>query len=150
VKHLAKGIQDALKGSPKEEQVTKARTAAILIAVAAQQNLSGADAALRATQRDVALKIVDSIRDKNYAEASKLAGALPTMPADASAKKDKAKVERLVKIRDLMNQFNHPPEGGWGIERKLYAYRLGMKPIPPADLKDQLMLEGYQLALTLD
>lgn len=150
LKYLAKGIQDALKGSPSEEQATKARTAAVMIAAAAQQNLSGADAAQRAAVRDAALKVAEAIRDKKYAEASKQAGALATLPADASARKEKVKLDRYVKIRDLMNQFNFPKEGGWGIDGKLYGYQLGMKAIPAADLKDQFMLEAYQVALTVD
>ena len=46
VKYALKGLQDSLKGgTPKDDiQAVKARTAALMIAVYAQQNLTGADA----------------------------------------------------------------------------------------------------------
>jgi hypothetical protein len=50
-----------------------------------------------------------------------------------------------------MHQFDFPPKGGWGIERELYAHRLGMKSkVPIRDLTDKLMLMGYQVAVTGD
>ena len=70
VKYAVKSIQDALKGSPDDVKATKARTAAIMLAAYAQQNLGGADGQQRATARDAALKIADTIDKKKYADAS--------------------------------------------------------------------------------
>jgi hypothetical protein len=153
VKYSVKGLQDALKGgNPKEELVVKARTAAILIAACAQQNLDAADGQQRATVRDAALKLADTIQKKNFAEALKQAEALASLPADPKAKKEKLKlIDTHVQFRDLMYQFKRPPDGGWGIDSKLYAYRLGMKSkIPFADFNDTFLMEAYQVAVTAD
>ncbi|MBL8799678.1 MAG: hypothetical protein JNM56_37695 [Planctomycetia bacterium] len=146
-----KSVKDALKGaSPKEEFVAKARTTAIMIAAYAQQNLEGADAQQRATVRDAALKLAKTIDGKKYAEAIKEADALLTVKEDPKAKKDKIKLIDELKFRELMNQFNHPPEGGYGIHRDFYQYQLGMKGIPPTDLRDPLMFKAYQVAVSGD
>jgi hypothetical protein len=49
-----------------------------------------------------------------------------------------------------MNQFNHPPEGGWGIHREFYQYQLGMKGIPANALADPLLFKAYQVAVTAE
>jgi hypothetical protein len=74
------------------------------------------------------------------------------LPEDPKAKKEKVKlIDSQVKVADLMQQFKRPPEGGWGIDSKLYAYRLGMKgKIPDTELKEQLLMEAYQVAVTTD
>lgn len=146
-----KSIKDALKGAaPKEEFVTKARTTAIMIAAYAQQNLAGADGQQRATVRDAALKVAKTIEGKKYADAVKEAEALLTMKEDPKAKKDKIKLIDELKFRELMNQFNHPPDGGFGIHRDFYQYQLGMKGIPANDLRDPLMFKAYQVAVVGD
>jgi hypothetical protein len=151
LKYAAKGIQDALKGSPKEEQITKARTAAIMVAAYAQQNLTGADGGQRAAVRDAALQIVETIEARKYTDAAKKAGELAALPADPKAKKEAIKlIDSRVKFKDLMNQFNHPPDGGWGIHREFYQYQLGMKGIPATELREPLLLKAYQVAVTAD
>lgn len=147
-----KNVKDALKGgSPKEELVTKARTTAVMIAAYAQQNLEGPDGQTRATVRDAALKVVKAIDDKKYADAAKQADALLTLKEDPNAKKEKVKlIDDQVRVRDLMNQFNHPPEGGYGIHREFYQLQLGMKGIAANDLRDPLMMKAYQVAVTAD
>lgn len=153
VQYAVKGIKDALKGgSPKDELVNKAKTAAVMIAAYAQQNLGGEDGQQRATVRDAALKVADAIAAKDFAGAVKQADALATLKADPKAKKERVRLMDVhVRVADLMQQFKRPPEGGWGIDSKLYAYRLGMKSaIPNADLKDQLMFEAYQVAVAAD
>jgi len=152
VKYGVKGIQDALKGSPDDTKATKAHTAAVMIAAYAQQNLSGADGQQRATVRDAALKLADTIKAKKFPEAIKQADALPSLAADPNAKKEKVKLlESHIAFRNLMNQFNHPPEGGWGIHREFYAFQLGMKgAIPANDLREPLLLKAYQVGVTAE
>lgn len=146
-----KGVKDALKGgAPREELATKARTTAVMIAAYAQQNLEGADGQQRATVRDAALKLLKTIDGKKYADAIKEADALLTIKEDPKAKKDKVKLIEELRFRELMNQFNHPPDGGYGIHRDLYQYQLGMKAIPANDLRDPLMIRAYQVAVTAD
>jgi hypothetical protein len=152
VKYAVKGIQDALKGTPDDTKATKAHTAAVMIAAYAQQNLSGADGQQRATQRDAALKLAETIKAKKYAEAIKEAGTIPSLAADPKAKKEKVKLlGEHVAFRNLMNQFNHPPDGGWGIHREFYAFQLGMKgAIPANDLREPLLLKAYQVGVTAE
>ncbi len=151
LKYAVKGIQDSLKGTPKDELIIKARTAALMAAAYAQQNLEGADGQQRATVRDAALKIAEAIDNKKFAEASKQAGELTTVKADPAAKKQKIKlIDDRVKFKDLMNQFNHPPEGGWGIHREFYQYQLVTKNIPSKDMGDPLLQKAYQVAVTAD
>jgi hypothetical protein len=152
VDYAVTGIKEALKDPTEDTNVRKARTAAVMLAAYAQTNLSGPDAALRATQRDAALKLADTIKNKKYADASKQADGIAKLKADPNAKKEKIKlIDTHVKLPDLMNQFDFPPKGGWGIDRDLYAYRLGMKSkVPTRELNDKLMLIGYQVAVTGD
>jgi hypothetical protein len=151
LKYGVKGIQDSLKGTPKDELIIKARTAALMVAAYAQENLQGAEGQQRATVRDAALKIADAIDAKKYAEASKQASELASLKANPAAKKEKIKlIDDRVKFKDLMNQFNHPPEGGWGIHREFYQYQLGMKGIPATSLADPLLLKAYQVGVTAE
>lgn len=147
-----KSIEAALKGSPSPEKAEKARTDAVLIAAYAQQNLSGADGAERATVRDAALKTADLIKEKKYAEAAKLAATLPKLKANPSAKKEPVKlIDTYVTYADLMHQFRMPAEGGWRVFAHLQElqtnkdYRLEL---PRKEMDQKFILEAYQVAVT--
>jgi cytochrome c556 len=151
LKREVKGIQTALKdGKPNGENAAeKARTAAILIAAAAQQNLEGADGQERATVRDAALKVAESIKAGKYDEALKLADTLPTLKAAAAAKKEKVAIE--VPFAHLMHQFRPLGEGGWGIYGHLTKLQTKMDPIlPRAEINENFILEAAQVAVTAD
>lgn len=152
VNYALNGIKEALKDPTEETNVRKAHTAAVMLAGYAQVNLSGPDAQQRATVRDAALKLAETIRNKKYADAARQAEGITKLKPDPNAKKVKVKlIDAQVRFPDLMNQFDFPPKGGWGIDRELYAYRLGMKSkIPARELTDKLMLMGYQVAVTGD
>lgn len=152
VDYAVTGIKDALKDTGEEANVRKAHTAAVMLAAYAQANLGGKDGQERATVRDAALKLAETIRKEKFADAVKQVNAIPKLKADPSAKKEKVKlIDAHVRFPDLMNQFDFPPKGGWGIDRELYAHRLGMKgKVPARDLNDKLMLMGYQVAVTGD
>jgi hypothetical protein len=153
VKRSVKGIQDALKGGkPAEEQASKARTAAVLIAAYAQLNLEGPDGQQRATVRDAALKVANLVKSGKYDEAAKLAGTLPTLKADPSAKKEKVKIgDEYVTFADLMHQFRPNKEGGWGIYGHLYKLQTAMKPVlPREEVNENFVLEAQQVAVTAD
>jgi hypothetical protein len=151
VKRNVKGIQDALKTS-EDAMIEKARTAAVMIAAFAQQNLDGADAQQRATVRDAALKVADLIKAKKYADASKLAGTLPTLAADAKAKKEKVNLmEKYLTYSDLMHQFRHRPDGGWGVFGRLQRIQNKMfTTLPREEFSDDFVQEAYQIAVTAD
>jgi hypothetical protein len=146
------GLKDALKDPDDEANVRKAQTAAVMIAAYAQTNLKGPDAQQRATVRDAALKLAEAIRKEKFADARKQADALPKLKANPAAKTEPVKlIDAHVRFPDLMNQFDFPPKGGWGIDRELYAHRLGMKSkVPVRDLTEKMMMMGYQVAVTGD
>ncbi|MBY0526344.1 MAG: hypothetical protein K2R98_23320 [Gemmataceae bacterium] len=152
LKRSVKGIQDALKGTPEEPMIEKARTAAVMTAAYAQDNLNGADGQQRATVRDAALKVAELIKAKKYADASKLAGTLPTLEADPKAKKEKVKlIDVHLTFSDLMHQFRLKPDGGWGIFGHLQEIQT-KKPtmMPREELNDNFVLEAYQVAVAAD
>jgi hypothetical protein len=153
VKRLTKGIQDSLKGGkPSAEAKEKAHTAAVLIAAAAQLRLDGTDGQQRATVRDAALKVADTIKAGKYDEALKLAEALPSLKEDAKSKKEKVPlVEAYVTFPKLMHQFRTPKEGGWGIYSHLYQLQTKMQPVlPRGEVNDTFILEADQIALSAD
>jgi len=151
VKRFAKGIQDALKGDPSEENAAKAQVAAVLIASAAQQNLGGTDGQQRATVRDSALKVVDAIKAKKYKDAAALAEALPNLAADPKAKKEKVKLDEQVTFPMLMHQFRPNAKGGWGIYGHLYKLQTEMKPVlPRSEPIEPFLMEANQIALSAD
>ncbi len=151
VKRFTKGIAEALKGTPNDENISKARVAAVLLASAAQQNLSGADGQQRATVRDAALKVADTLKAGNAKEAAKLAEAIPTLEADPKAKKEKIKLEGHIEFPPLMHQFRPVSRGGWGVYSRLNRISTSMKPaLPREELKDDFVLEAEQIVLTAD
>ncbi len=153
VKRLTKGIQESLKGGkPADEAREKARTAAVLIAAAAQTKLDGSDGQMRATLRDAALKVADAIKAGKYDEALKLADGLATLKEDPKAKKEKVQlVEDYITFPKLMHQFRPPKEGGWGIFGHLYKLQTDMKPVlPRGEINENFILEADQIALSAD
>lgn len=152
VKRHVKGIQDALKGSPGDDMTEKARTSAVMIAAYAQQNLAGDDGQKRATQRDAALKVAELIKAKKYADASKLAGTLATLEADPKAKKEKVRImDDHIGYSELMHQFRHIPDGGWGIFGHLQRIQTKQhKEMPRDEINEAFIHEMYQVAISAD
>jgi hypothetical protein len=147
-----KAIQEALKSDPGADMVEKARTAAVMIAAYAQQNLSGPEAQQRATVRDAALKIADLIKDKKFADASKLAGKLANMDPDAKAKKEKVKlIDVYISPAEIMHQFRLVPDGGYGIFGHLQRLQTKQyKEMPREEINPTFVLEMYQVAVSAD
>lgn len=152
VKRNVKAIQDAFRGEQSAEMVEKAKTCAVLIAAYAQQNLQGPDGQKRATVRDAALKVADLIKAKKFAEAAKLADTLATLEADPKAKKEKIKlIDDHVAYYELMHQFRHLKDGGWGIFGHLQRIQTKFyKEMPREELNEGFVLEMYQVAVSAD
>lgn len=153
VKRLTKGIQDALKGgSPSDEAKEKARTAAVLIAAAAQQRLDGPRGQQRATVRDAALKAAAAIKSGKYDDALKLVDSLATLKEDPDAKKERLPlVDGQITFPELMHQFRPASKGGWNIYGHLQKLQTDMKPVlPRQEVNENFILEAEQVALTAD
>jgi hypothetical protein len=148
-----KGIQDALKGGdPDDAQAEKARTAAVMIAAYSQANLAGPDGQQRATVRDASLKVADLIKGKKYAEAAKQAAALPKLKEDPKAKKEKVQLmDKHITHPELMHQFRHTGDGGWGIFGNLQRIRTKQYDVlPREDVNEAFALSLFQVAVTAD
>jgi hypothetical protein len=147
-----KAIQDALKNNPGANMAEKAQTAAVLIAAYAQQNLDGPDGQRRATVRDAALKLADLIKAKKFPDAIKLVGSLVNLPADPKAKKEKVKlIDVYIEPAEVMRQFGHKKEGGWGIFAHLQSVQTKQpKEWPRDEPTEPFMLEMYQVAVSGD
>jgi hypothetical protein len=147
-----KAIKEALKKDPGADMAEKAQTAAVMLAAYAQQNLDGPDGQQRATVRDAALKLADLIKDKKFADASKLAGKLATLEADPKAKKEKIKlIDVYIGPAEIMHQFRLVPDGGWGIFGHLQRIQTKQyKQMPRDEINDTFVLEMYQVAVSGD
>jgi hypothetical protein len=144
-------IRDALKGQPDKRAAGRARTAAIMIAAYAQQNLAGPDGQQRATLRDAALELAGLIKAKDFDKALKKLDSLPTLKADAKAKKEKlALVDKVIEVDELMHHFRQPARGGLGIETRLDALGTMEGGIAEKELDDLLLRQAYLLAVAAE
>lgn len=145
-------MADALKDKPDKRSADKARTAALMIAAYAQQNLSGPGGAQRATVRDAALEVAALIKAKEYPKAVKQAQALPGLKADPKAKKEKIRLlGAALDFDDLMAQFRQPPRGGLGIEGRFEALESnGGSEIPVKEVDEQLVRHAYLTAVAAE
>jgi Cytochrome C' len=145
-------IRTALKGKPDKRAAERARTAAVMIAAYAQQNLSGRDGQQRATMRDAALELAALIKAKEFDKALKQLDALPNVKADAKVKKEKLKmIGAAIELDDLMAQFRQPARGGLGIEVRLDD--LGAAEggtVPAKELDDLLLWQAYLVAVAAE
>jgi len=141
-------IREALKGEVGRRQADRAASMAVLIAVYAQQNLLGEDAAQRATVRDAALQVVQKIGKKDYAAARKQAQTLTTLKADPKAKKERVALPpEGVTYKELMQQYRAESFGGLGHEDLLTE--MGASPgndVPAKKLTAQALHSAYHSA----
>jgi hypothetical protein len=98
-------IRDALKDKPSRRTADKARIAAVMIAAAAQRNLTGSAANQRAAVRDAALAVADLIKKEDFAQARRRMAELPRLKPDARAKPERVKLAPRLDVEDLMMQF---------------------------------------------
>jgi hypothetical protein len=153
VKVLTESLKAAATAEPLEKKrlADKAKSTAIILAQAAQDNLSGANAAERATLRDAALAIVKLLpaKDPQFADALKLAEGLEGLKANPAAKKEKIQLlPGHTKLEVIMIPYQPAAKGGQGLEAQLLKLSFDKKKnIPPAQLADPLLMNAYQSAL---
>ncbi|MBY0526343.1 MAG: cytochrome c [Gemmataceae bacterium] len=146
-------IRQSLKDKPDKRGIDKSRTAALMIAAYAQENLNGADGARRATVRDAALAVADLIVNaKDYPKALKLAETLPNLMANEKAKKEKIPLlGKGADYDDLMVQFRASARGGFGIEARFEE--LGAHPdraISAKELNESFLSDIYLSAVAAE
>jgi cytochrome c556 len=113
-------IQDALSQTKVTKALKlKARTAALMIAAAAQSGGAARNAQL-ATQRDAAIKIAEALDQDKVADALDVAKLLATLKPDPNVKLDAVPlIDKSINLDDVMNQFAGERGGGLVIESKL-------------------------------
>jgi hypothetical protein len=139
--------------SPEPKDIEKARIAAGMIAVYAQTGPGGAATPLRATRRDAALRLMQTIQAEQYDQARQQVEALAALNPDHSAALGRVPLGKHVVVTDVMGQFGSERAGGLGIETrllKLEAATKKTKALPDAALTRNLMLDAAHIALAAD
>jgi hypothetical protein len=122
-----------------------------MIAAYAQANLTGPDAAQRATVRDAALDVAALVKDKKFPEALKKAETLTDLKADPHAKKEAVPLGKVIEIDDVMWQFRSTKLGGLGLEDRFND--LNGSPDTASlvrELTPQLVLDAYLTAVAAE
>jgi hypothetical protein len=146
--HSAEVIRAALKDMPTQRSITRAQTAAVLMAAYAQQSLGGIDGQQRATARDAALELAALIKKKDFATALRRLDGIATLKPNPKAKKEKSRLLEHTDVDDLMSLFRPAARGGLNIEAKLDELGGVGATLPPAELTPALTAQIYLAAVT--
>ena len=140
----AKVIKESLekaKGTDKKKMLTKAKAAALMIAVYAQDEMlkKGPNAAQMAGLRDEAVKTIKAISDDKLDQAKKLADDLkPSGAAAPGATMTPLALTKDVEIDVVMQQFKPELGGGLGLEKKMNSFINKRTPFTAADYQQML------------
>jgi hypothetical protein len=146
-----RGIHKALDGKPVKRAGQQARVVALMLAAYAQQDLAGKDGVHRATVRDAAVALADTIKGGDYAAALKQADALAKLTANPKASRDHVKLlGPQLDIEEVMSQFRPPKPGDPGLESQLDELAGSKDAVLSADALASLRLTAYQCAVAAD
>lgn len=145
-------LGEAKEVADKKKWSEKARCACVLIAAAAQDNLTGKDGAQRATLRDGALNVATLVKTGKTADAVKAAEGLKGVKSDGKAKTERVKLfEAHIDLQELMGQYKLAKAGGQGTEAALLKLAADKKKAIPANaINDNLIATAYVAALTAE
>lgn len=118
IKHDADNLHTALKKATKNNE-KRAKTAAVLIAAYAQENLKGKDGQQMATIRNRAVAILEAVNKGDFGEAKNLAANLADLPADAAAKTEPVDLAKLITLDGVMKVYASDRFGGFNFEKSL-------------------------------
>lgn len=130
------------------------RIQAALIALCAQQQLSGPHAPEMAAVQEAALKLAASVQRRrlNVEQAKKqtetLAG-FPGIKAEA-ASTEPADLTKKFSLETVMKVFDKTSKGGDGIEQLLLTLDQQRRPYSPAQMSDQLVADAYKAVLVAE
>jgi hypothetical protein len=142
----AKTISDSLakaKGAEAKKMTIKAKAAALMIAVYAQDEMlrPGANAQAMAGLRDEAVKVIKALSGGKTAQAQQLAGELkPTGKAEPGAKTTPLPLQDNTEIDIVMQQFKPELGGGLALEKKLLSYVNKRSAYTPAEYQQMVPL----------
>lgn len=144
-------LQDALKEEkPSRRAADRARVVAVLLAEAAQQDLTGQDAAGRAAVRDAALTLNQHLRDQEVAQARLLARSISQLKPASTFSRDKViLLGSHIEMDELMCIFRKTNLGGLDIEAEYDRLESDSRSqsLAAAELTERLELAAYQTAL---
>jgi hypothetical protein len=144
-------IQQALKDEkPNRRVADRARVVALILAEAAQQDLTGKDTGARTAVRDAAIALARAIQEQEFDKARKLAQALPSLPASSRVAKEKTPLlGKQLNMDELMSVFRKANLGGLEIEAELDRLESDSEnqTVAAGELNESLELLAYQTAL---
>jgi hypothetical protein len=141
-------LQERLNGKVDEKTARKARMAALMIAVYAQNAKNAGDAKKLATLRDAAIKVAEAAKDKRFADAKKDAEGFASLKPNPDAQPGKMFVPKEFEVEDLMRPFALPSTGGQGFERRIIGLtKIPLKPPQMNKDSEELTLLGYKAAM---
>jgi len=152
VEKSAKDLTTALSAKkPTENDVNKARAAAVMLAAYAQFATGGASLEQRATLQESALKIAAALKGKKFDVALKEAQGLTSLKPDGKAKLATGALLKKadVPLRLVMRQLDKAPKG-YGTEavyKKLTGSGNVKKELPEKLMTEDLTLTAFQLAV---
>ena len=123
---------------PEKQVVPSIKATAMLLALAAQNNAAGKDAAKMAALRDQALKVAELVSRKDYAGAKKAAAALSGPPAGSGGKGPvELHKQHGFELHELMSVFRQYETrtrklGGWDLEKDVKDIARKKKDADPA------------------
>ena len=112
-------LKKGLSKKPKDSEVNTLKATAMMLALYAQNNLTGSDAAKAAGQRDQALLIAAAIDKKDYPAAKSALDGLATAKDGDPKKTMKLHEQHGFDLNELMSQFSLGRSGGRHIEADL-------------------------------
>lgn len=143
-----KNIQKALSEKPDKKNTLKAQTAAVMIAAYAQYAQGGPSAADKASLRDAALKLADTIAAGKVDDAKKQTDGLAAAKADPAAKTEPVPIlaKSKLDLAKVMRQFGPVVIGGYGIEDRLKKMTALGNKLPEAQMSEEFVLTLLQIA----
>jgi Cytochrome C' len=160
VREIIKGavskVRKALEDKPRDPATSAlVRIQAGLIALSAQHELSGANAAEMAAVRDAGLKLGASVQRRrlNVEQAKKqmeiLAG-FPGLKADGSASTDPVDLTKKFSLETIMKVFDKTSKGGDGVEQELLTLEQQRRPYSAGQMSNKLAADAYKAILVAD
>ncbi len=114
-------LKKGLSKKPADKEINTLKATAMMLALYAQNGMTGADAAKAAGQRDQALLIAAAIEKKDYAAAKAAVEGLATAKDGDPKKSVKLHEQHKFELSELMAQFSLGRSGGRHIEADLKA-----------------------------
>ena len=142
-------LQKGLSKEPQKREVGTLKAVAMLVALNAQSQMGGKDAAKMAGLRDAALEVAAAVGKKDFAAAKAAAATLGEAKPVSDAKPVKLETMHKFELEELMSTFRKGTVGGLNLEADVKAQSKGVTdPKAAAVIAGRVALIGeYTLVL---